>query len=337
MAKNNTRESFRPASPKIEIATDSYPDRVSVDLDGNDGRGKIEVIEEHDDPHADRLTDPAEWNDKNSEDPQGVGPRVEKRIGRLKAETETQRRLRENAEKERDAALEVTRSQAAELADLRRRADAGGAALAASMKGAAETRIADAKARYARAHADGDSDGLAAAADDLSRANAELVQVVARTPVARQTEPERPPVPARTQNPDVHPNAQAWIDANPKFNTDRAFRSKAMSAHYAAEAEGIRPDSAGYGEALDNYLKTGYVTGEPESGSRDGGGRSTPRRTHAVTEGSREYSVTTPKNPRIVELTASELATARSLGLNTDEKIALYAASKRKSANGTGA
>lgn len=332
----NTRESFRPASPKIEIATDSYPDRVSVDLDDKDANNFtiVEVDDrDPDDPQAGRTQDPATWGNDNAQDPPGASPRVEKRIGRLKAETETQRRLRETAEKERDAALQLAQSQATELADLRRRADAGGQALAASMKGAAETRIADAKQRYERAHADGDSAALAAAADDLSRANAELVQVVARTPVARAAEERQPAAAsARTNNPDVHPNAQAWIDANPKFNTDRAFRAKAMSAHYAAEAEGIVPSSPEYGATLDKYLKNDYAGNEPDNGSREGGGRSTPRRTNAVAEGSREAPGGGQRNPRIVELSSSQLAVAKQLGITPQQ----YAASMLK-LNGTGA
>lgn len=334
MARNNTRESFRPASPKINIATDSYPDRVSIDLDDKDANNftVVEVDDrDPDDPQSGRTQDPATWNDANAQDPVGASPRVEKRIGRLKAETETQRRLRENAEKERDAAVELARSQATELADLRRRADAGGQALAASMKGAAESRIADAKERYARAHADGDSAALATAADDLSRANAELVQVVARTPAPRAAESERQPAPARAANPAVHPNAQAWIDRHPEFNTDSVFRARAMSAHYAAEADGVAPSSAEYGATLDKYLKTGYSSdNEPENGSRTDGGRSTPRRTNAVAEGSRE--TTTQRNPRIVELSSSQLAVAKQLGITPQQ----YAASMLK-LNGSGA
>jgi len=334
MARNNTRESFRPASPRVEIATDSYPDRVSIDLDDKDPNN-IQIVEvddrDPDDPKADRTQDPATWSDANSQDPQGASPRVEKRIGRLKAETETQRRLRENAEKERDAAIELARNQAAELADLRRRSESTGTALAASMKSAAETRIADAKQRYERAHADGDSAALAAAADDLSRANAELVNVVARTPVPRAAEERQPAPAARPANPNVHPNAQKWIDANPAFNTDSAFRAKAMSAHYAAEAEGVRPDSPDYGATLDKFLKTGYANREPENGSREGEGRSTPRRTNAVAEGSRE-APGAPRNPRIVELSSSQLAVAKQLGITPQQ----YAASMLK-LNGSGA
>lgn len=336
MAKSQ-RASFRPASPKIEIATDSYPDRVSVDLDDKDANNFtiVEVDDrDQDDPKADRTQDPASWGDANGQDPVGASPRVEKRIGRLKAETETQKRLRETAERERDAALDLARNQAAELTDLRRRSESNGQALAASMKAGAETRIADARQRYERAHIDGDSAALAAAADDLSRANAELVQVVARTPAPRPAgEAERQPAATRQPAADgVHPNARDWIARNPAFNTDTAFRAKAMSAHYAAEAEGITPSSPDYGATLDKFLKTGYSNREPENGSRDGGERSTPRRTNAVTEGGREQATGTTRNPRIVELSSSQLAVAKQLNITPQQ----YAASMLK-LNGTGA
>jgi hypothetical protein len=336
MARNVTRESFRPASPKMEIATDLYPDRVSIDLDDKDANNftVVEVDDrDPDDPQASRTQDPSTWGDANAQDPQGASPRVEKRIGRLKAETETQRRLRENAEKERDAALELARAREAEIMDLRRRSEATGTALAASMKSTAEAKINDAKERYARAHADGDSAALATAADDLSRANAELVQVVARTPAARPAEERQPAAPARQPSvtDGMHPNAREWVSRNPAFTTDPAFRSRAMAAHYAAEAEGIRPDSPDYGATLDKHLKTGYANREPDSGSQ-GEGRSTPRRTNAVTDGGREPLNGGQRNPRIVELSSSQLAVAKQLGITPQQ----YAASMLK-LNCTGA
>ena len=142
MAKSPQREAFKPAY-RQELATDDFPDMVSIDLDGKDPN-EFTIVEVDDTPEEDRGrsdTDPASWNDANSKDPEGVSPRTEKRIGRLKAETETQRRLRESAERERDAAVETARALKAETEDLRRRLDSGGTALAASMKAERESRL----------------------------------------------------------------------------------------------------------------------------------------------------------------------------------------------------
>jgi len=92
------RESFK-ATPgdrvKLQvIETDDRP--MTVDLDGKLDPVMLPVDDgSNDDQTADGTTrDPAEWGNKNATDPKGVTPRVQKRFDRLKAETETERRIR---------------------------------------------------------------------------------------------------------------------------------------------------------------------------------------------------------------------------------------------------
>ena len=340
------RESFRPSPAdrvKLQVVeTDDSP--VLVDLDGKEPP-VIRVIDDTPEDQRGTTLDPAKWTDKNAEDPPGVTPRVQKRFDRLKAETETERRLRLQTERERDEAVRVANAREAEVNDLRSRLSANTTSLATSMTAERDTRIADATRRLEQAHAEGNSGEIAKATADLTSASAEKAMIIANTPRQQppRQEPEQRQPAAQPQNnaPQLHPDVVAWVSRTPRFNKDEGFTKAAMAIDSILAAKGIRPGAANYIAEVDKRLQAEYPDHQPTSGSQPDDGddeeRTTaPRRTNAVAPGSRD---TRPSGgPRTVELTATEYAVAKQLGLNTPEKLARYAAEKQKrDQNGKGA
>ncbi len=204
------RESFKPGGKLSSIDSEQYPEEVSIDLDNEDPNA-FEIVEEDDTPEADRGK-PRELDYSISDDDEpltGVADKTKKRIDRLKYETNTERRAREAAERERDAAVAFAQGQATELADLRKRVAGGNTALAASMKSERTAKLADAERRLSAAHADGDSDAIAKATSDIGRAQAELMEIERNTP--RQPaagEERREPVQQQPQRqaPQIEPS-----------------------------------------------------------------------------------------------------------------------------------
>ena len=328
-----------------EIAGSSdLPDLVTIDLDGEDPNA-FEIVEVDDTPEADKGK-PTKWNGKSATEElplQGVHPKVQKRIDRLRAETETERRAREASERREQAAVELARQQAEELTDLRRRLETGSTALATSMKEQREQRIDDAKRRLSQAHADGDSDAIAVATVDLGQAQAELAQINVRT--ARPSQPEQqrdqPQQPAQPrQQPNLPPDVVGWIAKNDAWwNKDRMRTDFALSLDKAVRARGIQPGTPAYTAELDKGMAAMYPDHQPyRSSSVDDDDepsreeRSNPRRTNVVDRGSREESASQGQR-RTVELTASEVAIANRLRV----PLAKYAAEKlRREQNGKG-
>lgn len=326
------RESFKPSPAdrtKIQvIGTDDLPDLVSVDLDDKDPNHftVVEVDDRTDDEKVGTTKDPAEWDGKNANDPKGVTPRVQKRFDRLKAETETERRIRLQAERDRDEAIRAAQALKAETDDLRQRLAANTTTTAKAMTDEREVRIEDAKRRLEQAHAEGNSKDMAAATADMTRANAELVTIQANTPrpQAQQPQQERQVQQPQRQAPQLHPDTVAWIAANPRFNRDVEFTQTAMAVDRVLEAKGIRPGSPDYLSEVDRRMKAEYPDHQPFSGSRQDGGddeeRTTaPRRTNAVAPGSRENGTSQGADPRKVELTSSQLAIAKQLNLSPQQ------------------
>lgn len=326
-----------------EIAgSDDVPDRVTVDLDGDDPNA-YEIVVVDDTPDEDKGK-PTKWDGKSTtEEPplQGVHPKVQKRIDRLRAETETERRAREAAERREQAAVQLAQQQAEELTDLRRRLDTGSTALAASMKEQRESRIEDAKRRLSQAYADGDSDAIAQATTDMSAAQAELAQIASRTAARPAQEQDRQPQ-RQTQAaaPQLPPDVIGWISKNSAWwQKDAAKTDFALSLDRTIRAKGVQPGTPGYTAELDKGMAAVYPEHQPYRSSSDDDNddpvreeRSNPRRTNVVDRGAREEPAGQGQR-RQVELTASEVAIANRLRV----PLAKYAAEKlRRDQNGKG-
>lgn len=321
---------------QLPSSADDLPDTVSVNLDDKDPNA-FQIVEVDDTPAADRGRDTV-WNGPSSleeqeDDLRNLSKReFEKRLKRVVAETNTERRAREQVERERDAAVELASRQNAEITRLRQTTATGNTALVNSMTSEREARIADASRRLEQAHLEGNGAAIAKATVDLGQAQAELIAIRTRAPAppVDAPVPQVAPVPQQ-QRLNIAPRAQAWVDRNRGW-----FRAtggdpksdKALSLHYDLVARGVNPDSEAYTRALDKGLKAVYpehVEYDYPSPDGDRQERSTPRRSNTVADSSRENE-SAPANPRTVELTRSELSLAKRLNITPQA----YAAEKLK-------
>lgn len=331
------RESFKPSGKLSSIDSEQYPEEVSIDLDNEDPNA-FEIVEEDDTPEADRgKPRELDYTAVDDEELTGVADKTKKRINRLRYETETERRGREAAERERDAAVDFARNQATELEELRRRVTGGSTALAASMKESREAKLADAKRRLSAAHADGDSDAIAAATSDISQAQSELMEIQRNTPKAPaegERQPQRQAEPQRQAAPQIEPNVAAWISNNSWFGRgagkDEAKTEFALSLDKTIRRRGISPASEEYTRELDKGMKAMYPDHKPFARANDDDGgeaRREPRRTNVQAEGGRTND--RQESARKVTLTATEVALAKRLRI----PLQAYAAEKLKRAN----
>lgn len=322
---NNHRQQLPPSA-------DELPDTVSVNLDDKDPNA-FQIVEVDDTPAADRGKDTT-WNGPSSledqeDDLRNLSKRqFEKRLSRVVAETQTERRAREAAERERDAAIELARNQNTELTRLRQTTESGNTALLSSMRAEREGRIAEAARRLEQAHLEGNGAAIAKATVDLGQAQAELVAINTRAPqpAAPAVQPAPQPAP-RQQAPSIAPRALAWVQRNTWFDArggDDKSRD-ALDINEALTRRGVDPNSEGYTRELDRRLKALYPDHIPFEQDGDRQERSIPRRSNTVADSSREND-SPSANPRTVELTRSELSIAKRLNITPQA----YAAEKLK-------
>jgi hypothetical protein len=330
------REAFKPTPAdsrhmvNLPESANDLPNEVIVDLDSKEP-GKFEIVVEDDTPEADRGK-PTKLNKSLADeeaDLRGVSDKVQKRIDRIRYEAHTERRGREAAERERDAAAQLARDQLAEIERLRKITESSSTALASSMKAEREARIIDAERRLGAAHAEGNSAEVAKATRDLTAAQAELTQIAATTPRPRAEQQTQEQPRQVQQQVALKPNVAAWISHNDRwFNKDASKTKLAYSIHETLISRGVKDDSPEYTRELDKGLKAVYPDHEPyevSDDSQDEGSSVSPRRTNAVERGGREDSQNAPNpNPRKVALTQSELSLAKRMRI----PVEVYAAEK---------
>lgn len=323
--------------------SDMFPESAVIDLDNKDPNAfEIDIVDDTPDddkgrPNAKRYTADDE------EDFTNVADKTRKRIERLKFETHSERRQREQAERERDEAVAFARQRDAEVADLRKRLESGGTALASSMVAEREARLTDAERRLAAAHADGDGVAIAAATKDMTTASAELAQIKARVakPAGEgERQPERQPEqPQRQQQAEIAPQVLDWISHNRSwFNKDKSKTQVAIGISRSVEAEGIRPSDPEYTREVDKRMKQMYPDHKSFNANddQDGGEKRAPRRTYGGEPTGRVQEDRETSNPRRITLTQTELAIAKRLGV-TPQAYAAEKAKHEARTNGAGA
>ena len=335
------RESFTPSSSDrnalIELpGSDDLPENVVINLDDKDEEN-FTVVEEDDTPENDRGR-PTSYEPENENDAKRRDPAS--RIQRLNFERETERRGREQAEREREAALEVARAARAEVEDLRSRLARNNTALADNMLERNKQQLDNATARLAKAHEEGNSAEMAAAQVEISRLTAEEMAIKTRAP-ARPAEGEQQrqapaAAPQQAAAPTLAPQVAAWVARNRWFgsagNEDKT--QLAMATHQRLVKQGINPNDVRYIEELDRTMKAVYpdhvVTAQADGNS--GSERRRDARPNANAGGSRQQD--TDSSARTITLTRSELSIAKRLGVTPQA----YAREKlRKAAKGDGA
>lgn len=356
MARESFKASAGDRDDKINLppSADELPDSVEVDLDSADPNG-FTIIEEDDTPEEDRgrptTYDPDPSLDEQVDDLRNLGKKkIEARIKRLSFERETERRAKEEAQRQLNAAIEAARMAQAEAEEMRRRVEMGGAALADSMLGRNEAAMREAKQSLKIAHANGDTDNIAEIQAYISKLAAEEVAIRQRMPskTAQEQAAQQPQYQQQYQQPQYQqpvqqapqlaPNVAAWLGRNSWFGKqgNEAKTKFALSIHESLVARGVDPASPEYTRELDEGLKAVYKEHVPfnDDGDEDTGEerRRPARRPNATADAGRE--VPQQKSSRTVTLTRSELSIAKRLGVSPQA----YAAQKLKSMrNGDGA
>lgn len=347
MARESFRASRGDEGDKISLpaSADELPDSVEIDLD-NDDPNAFEIVEEDDTPEEDRgrptSYDPDTSMDDQVDDLRNLGKKkIESRIKRLSFERETERRAKEEAQRQLNAAVEAARMAQNEAAELRQRVQMSGSALADSMIQRNESAMREAKQKLRQAHEAGDTDTIIEAQESMSRLAAEELAIRSRIP-RQQEQTEQPvqqqPVQQTQAAPQIAPNVAAWLAKNSWFGKqgNEAKTEFALSIHNTLVARGVDPASRDYTRELDRGMKTMYTEHQPFDGGSgdefDGEPKRAARRPNANADAGRE--TIQQKSQRTVTLTRSELSIAKRLGVSPQA----YAAQKLKSQrNGDGA
>ena len=295
---------------------------------------KFEVEIEDDTPPEDRgrkpMKEPVE--EPTEDELASYDEKVQQRIKKFTRGYHDERRAKEAALREREAAEAFAKQVLEENKRLQKQLSEGSHEYIETSKTAAEAELTAAKAAYKKAYEDGDPDALAEAQTQIARATLKMEKAQGMKPIEveekewapQQQEDKKPPVSRRTQK---------WLDANNDwFGPDEEMTMAAMGIDKKLQRE-YGPDYVGtdeYFKTIDRTMRKRF----PEFFSEDAQSQEDddqPRQKRSAPadedqpprRASKPATVVAPAtrstSPNRVRVKASEAAIARRLGVTVEE------------------
>ena len=171
---------------------------------------ELEIEIEDDTPVQDRdatrIT--KEIEDPDDEELSSYSKGVQSRIRKMTLAKNTERRLKDEALREREAAEAFAKQVYEENKKLKSQLESGSKIFIDQHKNTAQMEMEDAKKRFKHAFETGDSDELATAQEAMSKATLKLDRAETMQPI------ESPDIPYEQPKPRLTPKTQEWVESN---------------------------------------------------------------------------------------------------------------------------
>lgn len=296
---------------------------------------KEEIIIENAEDTPEEVVKTVGAGAKQDDDIEEYGDKVQKRIKKMTWETKEAERQRDTANQERDEAYRVAKQLHTQSQQQAQIISTGEARLVQEIKDKAGLAIEQARARYAKAYEEGNTEAILKAQEEMITAKyqnesalnygAEYEHRVRNWAAQQQQRRQQPqqyaqPQPQRPQVKKPSSESVEWASKNTWFgqNEHRDMTAIAYATHETMiRDQGIQPDSDEYYEKLDATMRHRF----PEFFEVDQGSG------HSTSSTSQPHAVVAPATrsatggQRKVRLNASQRSLARSLGI-TEEQYA---------------
>ena len=282
---------------------------------------EIEIEIEDDTPEDDRNKQPLPQNLKEELENDGLeieqyDENVKKKLKQMKKVWHDERREKEAALREQQAAVAYAQKLRDENQKMRQILQSGEKQYVESLNTTAELQLKMAEQAYKEAYESGDSDKILEANKALQQAGYQAMQAKNLKPTALQQEnievqPQYQPVQPVVQTPRPDDKALEWQERNPWFGQKRSMTAFAFGVHEELKDDGIEIGSDRYYRELDKAIRKRF----PDEFENE---RSETRKKPATVVAPATRSTASNK----VKLTQSELNLAKKFNL-TPEQFAL--------------
>jgi len=278
-----------------------------------DGEVEVEVVD--DTPAADRNRKPSDPPEEvTNEELENYSEKVKKRIQHFSKGYHDERRIKEQALREKEEAIAYAQQLVNENQKLKGSANQNHNTLIESAKKQVDGELAMAKAQYKQAYETGEPDSILEAQTALNAAQIRMDRVQSLKP--RETEALQPEQTA-VQNEVTVPQpqvprdekAESWRDDNPWFGSDDEMTAFALGLHTKLTKEGTDPQSDEYYEKINSRMRQVFpdqfdesIEDEPEEPKR--------KQSNVVAPATRSTA------PKKVRLTQTQIALANKLGVS---------------------
>ena len=313
---------------------DEKEERLKKEAASDEGGENIEVEVEDDTPPADRgrkpMKEPVE--DPTEEELASYDDKVQQRIKKFTRGYHDERRAKEEALREREAAETFARKMYEENKKLQEQLSSGSKQFIETSKNAADIELLAAKKKFKEAYESGDADLLTEAQSEIAEATLKVNRAKELKPIEVE-EQEFKAAPAEKAAPVLSRRTQKWLDANQDWwGKDEEMTAAAMGRDKKLQRE-YGPDYLGgeeYFKTIDRTMRKRF----PEFFSEDRSNEEDddlPRKKRSEPadedepprRATKSAAVVAPATrstpPSRIRLKASEANTARRLGVPLEE------------------
>jgi hypothetical protein len=313
---------------------DEKEERLKKEAASDEGGENIEVEVEDDTPLADRgrkpMREPVE--DPTEEELSSYDEKVQHRIKKFTRGYHDERRAKEEALREREAAETFARKMYEENKKLQEQLSSGSKQFIETSKNAADIELLAAKKKFKEAYESGDADLLTEAQSEIAEATLKVNRAKELKPIEVE-EQEFKAAPAEKAAPVLSRRTQKWLDANQDWwGKDEEMTAAAMGLDKKLQRE-YGPDYIGgdeYFKTIDRTMRKRF----PEFFSEDRSNEEDddlPRKKRSEPadedepprRATKSAAVVAPATrstpPSRIRLKASEANTARRLGVPLEE------------------
>lgn len=288
---------------------------------------EIELEIEDDTPEQDRGRKAAPApKDPTDEELASYSDDVQQRIKRFTRGYHDERRAKESAERERQAAEDFARKVYEENRRLKEQLKSGSEVFIETSKSAAQNELDTAKRKLKEAFEAGDAEALATAQEEVSKATLKMDKAQTMRPIQMQDEGEFKP--ARQEESKITPKTKRWVEKNNDwFGVDDEMTMLAMGldkklqrqygADYIGTDEYFQEIDRTMRKRFPDYFRSHEDNDDPSQNSSDPAEDDTPRRASKPSTPVAPASRSTP--PNRVKLKASQVALARKLGITPEQ------------------
>ena len=325
------------ALPNFEL-----PDPDKDDIAAEDDKFEVEI--EDDTPKEDRRRRPdpeGPPEDPTEDELASYDEKVQARIKKFTRGYHDERRAKEEAQREREAAEAFAKQVFEENKRLQQQLSNGSKAFIEQSQSSADLELATAKKKYKEAYEAGDVDAIADAQAEIAKATLKMDKAQGLKPIEVEEKEYTPP---KSEAPQINPRTQKWINSNSDWwGVDDEMTMAAMGIDRKLQKL-YGPDYIGTEEYFKTVDKTmrkrfpehfedaeSYEDDTPPPKKRVSEpvdeDDEPPRRAQKITTVVGAASRSTP--PNRIKLKASEAAIARRLGVPIEEYAKQVAQLKR--------
>jgi hypothetical protein len=314
--------------PEFKGEEFEFPDEKEAKGKPEEPNFDIEIEDDTPEPDRGRKPAPAPVDEVTDEELASYDEKVQKRLKKFTRGYHDERRAKEEAMREREAAESFARQVYEENKKLQEQLANGSKVLVEQSKSAAANELELAKQAYKKAFEEGDSDKIVAAQEAIAKAAVRLDKTAAMKPI-KVKEPEYTPPPSQPAAPQINPRTKQWLEKNNSwFGVEEDMTSMAMGLDRKLQRE-YGADYIGtddYFQTIDATMRRRFPehfddgSYEEETTSKK---VSKPDAEEVPRRATRPANVVAPATrstpPNRIRLKASEAAIARRLGVPLEE------------------